>query len=551
MATLHHNGDIATSTAAGQISPATSTRAFGWRDKFGYMCGDIATDSMFLFASSWFMIFYTKVMGISGVAVGTLFLLARVLDAFMDVSVGVIADRARDRKGGKFRSIMMMFTMPLAVMSFLMYQSFCIDSPLSVKIAYMAVTYVVWCFFYSCVNIPFGSMASTISPEADDHTSLSTMRSMGGTLAGLILGVVVPLVVYQKDAHGHQIIRSGDHSTVFAMVAGAVSIVAFLCYLLCYFNVNERVRSDMVQTTKADETRSPLRMIRNAFSSKSMLGIISGALCLLIAQLFSNQLMTFVFTNYFGSATLASLSGFIGTLVMFLVVPFIKPLTRRFGRKTICGFASATGAIAMFVLYLSHTHSGIVFLIGTVFMYLALMGFNLVVWAMITDVIDDIEVERGTREEATCFSCYSFARKIGQAVAGELAGLSLDWIGYRSGSTAVQSEVTKQGLYNIATLVPALFFFLTFLCIVTIYPLSRDRVIYNVEVLRIKRKGLSSEEARLVAQSRNITPTGIDTRPVREWPDYVQQERARALAQRVGLSDDADGTKTAVTGRLP
>lgn len=530
-----------TSTPAGPATPATGVRTFGWRDKLGYMCGDIATDSMFLFASSWFMIFYTKVMGISGVVVGTLFLLARVLDAFLDVSVGVVVDRSRDRKGGKFRTIMMMFAAPLAIMSFLMYQSFCIDSPMGVKIAYMAITYVVWCFFYSCVNIPFGSLASTISPEADDRTSLSTMRSMGGTLAGLILGVVVPLVVYQKDASGNQIIRGGSHSTVFAMVAGAISIVAFLCYVLCYLNVSERVHPD--QNAVVNEARSPLHMIRNAFSSKSMLGIISGAVCLLVAQLFSNQLLTFVFTDYFGSAAFASISGFIGTLIMFLVVPFVKPLTRHFGRKTICSTASLTGAIAMFVLFVSHTHSGIVFLIGTVFMYLALMGFNLVVWAMITDVIDDIEVERGTREEATCFSCYSFARKIGQAIAGELAGLSLDWIGYQSGAAAVQSNATKQGLYNVATLVPALFFFLTFLCIASIYPLTRDRVIYNVEVLRIKRKGLTSEEARLVAQYLNITPTGLDTRSVREWPDHVQQERARALAERVGMLPDDDAVE--------
>lgn len=41
--------------------------------------------------------------------------------------------------------------------------------------------------------------------------------------------------------------------------------------------------------------------------------------------------------------------------------------------------------------------------------------FNMVIWAMITDVIDDAEVKNGVREDGTIYSVYSFARKIGQA----------------------------------------------------------------------------------------------------------------------------------------
>lgn len=525
-----------TKSASVDGSSSVAVRPFGWRDKIGYMCGDFGTDFMFVFAGTWFMIFYTKVMGIPGTIVGTLFLLARVLDAVMDVTVGVVVDRSKDHPGGKFRVTMMRFTAPLVILSFLMYQTFAIDAAMWVKIVYMSVTYVVWCFFYSCVNIPFGSLASTISAEADDRTSLSTMRSMGGTIGGLILGIVAPIVIYQK-VDGHQVIRGGDGTHIFAIVAAVVSIAAFIGYLICYFNVTERVHPDPDQNAKEGEKRSPIHMIANAFSSRSMLGIVAAALCLLVAQLFSNQLMTYVYTDVFGSAALASISGLLGTAVMFLVVPFVKPLTRRFGRKSICSFASALGAISMLLLFVIQTRSGIVFLVGAVFMYFALMGFNLVIWAMITDVIDDIEVTRDTREEATCFSCYSFARKIGQAVAGELAGLSLDWVGYQSGATAVQSSATKTALYNVATLVPGVFFLLTFVCLVIIYPLSRDRVLYNVEVLRVKRKGITGEEARLLVKYEGITPTGTTPEgSTIEWPDFHELERARELSARTGIA---------------
>ena len=47
------------------MSKTQEVRPFGLRDKIGYMCGDLANDFSFIFASSYVMVFYTKVMGIS------------------------------------------------------------------------------------------------------------------------------------------------------------------------------------------------------------------------------------------------------------------------------------------------------------------------------------------------------------------------------------------------------------------------------------------------------------------------------------------------------
>ena len=49
--------------------------------------------------------------------------------------------------------------------------------------------------------------------------------------------------------------------------------------------------------------------------------------------------------------------------------------------------------------------------------YLDMAFFNIVVWAFVTDVIDYHEYLTGLREDGTVYSIYSFARKIGQALA--------------------------------------------------------------------------------------------------------------------------------------
>ncbi len=102
--------------------------------------------------------------------------------------------------------------------------------PMAFKIGYLFVTYILWgSIFYTSINIPYGSMASAISPEPDDRSSLSTFRTMGATLAGLFIGVGVPLVVYDK-IDGNSVMNGGR----FTLIAGVFSIFAVVCYLLSY-----------------------------------------------------------------------------------------------------------------------------------------------------------------------------------------------------------------------------------------------------------------------------------------------------------------------------
>ena len=67
-------------------------RPFGMRDKVGYLFGDFGNDFTFIFASSFLMIFYTKVFGLSGALVGAIFLVSRIIDAFIDIGMGRLID---------------------------------------------------------------------------------------------------------------------------------------------------------------------------------------------------------------------------------------------------------------------------------------------------------------------------------------------------------------------------------------------------------------------------------------------------------------------------
>ena len=213
------------------------TTPFGMRDKVGYMFGDFANDFTFILSSSFLMKFYTDVMGVSAGVVGMIMMIARFVDAFTDVTMGQIVDRSKPTKDGKFRPWLKRMCGPVAIASFLIFQSGLAGMSYGFKVAWLFVTYILWgSIFYTSVNIPYGSMASAISADPKDRAELSTWRTIGSTLAGLVIGVGTPMVAY-VTVNG-QTVLSGSRMTI---IAGVFSVCAILCYLLCFNLVRERV----------------------------------------------------------------------------------------------------------------------------------------------------------------------------------------------------------------------------------------------------------------------------------------------------------------------
>ena len=213
-------------------------RPFGIRDKIGYMFGDFGNDFSFIFASNYLMVFYTKVLGLSGFVVGLLFLGARFVDAFTDVTMGRIVDHMQPARDGRFRAWIRRMCIPVAVSSTIMYLYFVQDWVYWAKLVYVIITYLLWSSFcYTAINIPYGSMASVISSDLKDRASLSTFRSIGASLAGLVIGVLVPLIVYETDAAGNQVVKPVQ----FTLTAVVFGILAVGCYVLCYMFCQERV----------------------------------------------------------------------------------------------------------------------------------------------------------------------------------------------------------------------------------------------------------------------------------------------------------------------
>lgn len=449
-------------------------RPFGFRDKIGYLFGDFGNDFTFILSTMLLLKFYTDVVGLSGGIVGTVMMVARFLDGFTDLAMGRICDRTPMKKAGKFRPWILRMCVPVALSSFLLYQNFLASWPMFFRILWLFVTYLLWSsFFYTAINIPYGSMASVISADSGDRQSLSTFRTLGGTLAGLIIGVTLPLFVYEQQ--NDQVVLNGRNATAMAAV---FSVLAVICHLLCYRLVQERV----VVKTSGRERQAVFVMLKNAIRNKPLVSIIFASVFMLLAQLTMQNMAAYIYPDFYGTAVAQSVSTVVMMGAMILAALVAKPLAMRFGKAEISAVSNLLAAFVCIVIYFLRP--------ANVWVYVGLQGvcwlglgiFSMVSWAIITDVIDDSELKYGVREDGSVYALYSFARKLGQALAAGISGWLLNFVGY--GGSGKPSDSVLQGIFNISTLIPAVGFIILSLILFFWYPLKKRQVESNGAVLK-------------------------------------------------------------------
>lgn len=451
---------------------------FGIRDKIGYMFGDFGNDFTFLLSSSFLLKFYTDVMGLDAYVVGIIMMVARIVDAFTDVGMGRICDRSKGNKHGKFKPWILRMCGPVAIFSFLMYQSALSDIPYAAKIVYLFITYILWgSVFYTAVNIPYGSMASAISADPGDRQSLSTFRTMGGALAGAVVTAGIPLIAYDK-VNGNDVLNGPR----FTIIAGACSLFAVICYLLCYNMCTERVK--ITPSAEQLKNNSVGVMFKNAFKNRALLSLIVASILMLIAQLTLQQMANYVFPNYYGNAKAQTLSMVMMGVGMVVAAFAAKPLAGRFGKAEIGAVSNFAAGLICVLLYFIRPQNVFVYAAFQMISWIGLGVFQIVAWALVTDVIDYSEIRNGIREDGAVYGLYSFARKMGQAATSGLTGALLSLVGYTK-DTAFEPSV-KEGIFDIATLVPAVGFILLAIVLWFWYPLHKKQVEEDVRILKEK-----------------------------------------------------------------
>src|ERR1700759_1114576 len=201
------------------------------REKIGYSFGDIATNFFFQSMILYQTRFYTDTAGLSAVAVGTMFLVLRLADAFSDPVIGALSDRTQTR-WGKFRPWILFTAIPFGLIFWLVYVT--PSTGATGKIIYAYITYALVMVLYSANNTPYSALMGVMTPDASERSSIASYRFVGA-LIGQFLIQALPLPLIEKFGQGNS-------ARACAITMGIFGVLIIILNLLTFASTRERVQ---------------------------------------------------------------------------------------------------------------------------------------------------------------------------------------------------------------------------------------------------------------------------------------------------------------------
>lgn len=384
-----------------------------FKERVSYGLGDTASNLIYTMITTYLMFFYTDIFGIGTAAVGTLFLIARMIDAFDGPIIGILIDRT-STKWGKSRPYFLWLVFPFAIIAILTF--FTPDLSPTGKLIYAYITYILLGITYAAINIPLSSILPSLTSSSQERTVVNTYRMVGGQVGALIVNAtVLPLVAF---------FGKGNDSNGFLYTMILFAIIGTACFLMTFANTRERVQANnnkplpFKESVKALKGNSPwwLLLLLNVFMYMSLIMMSQSTIYYLTYNVNRPELVPVM-------NGISALS-----LISILFVPF---LSKRIGKRNTLLLGLVLGIIGQLVVYFGAASTLIGLMItGRVITYL---GFGFVAglkFAMIADTVDFGEWRNGVRAQGLLMAASTFGVKFGMGLAGAISAWILDIGGY-------------------------------------------------------------------------------------------------------------------------
>lgn len=478
---MSENVNAVQNAAGEEKSFISRTSGLKTRDYVAYAMGDTACCLVFGLVTSFLQKFYTDIFSLSPLFIMLMFIGARVWDAINDPIMGRIADTVKLSKWGRYRPWFLWAAGPLiisTVLMFIRWPGLTGDVNYVGTCIYATVTYVMFGMSYTMLQIPYGSLASVVTTDEKERTTLSVFRSIGAGV-GSVPAVLIASFCYKEVGVNEDTGRVISEMQYVPIIIGVavISAIALGMLILAFVYNKERVIAKPKERKEKGET---LTIIKNLFKNRAFLAVSVASMLLLAGQMFTQSFYLYLFDDYFGMTWMNLVSTVCTYAPMVIFMLFTPKMVRRFGKKELCGVGMIVAAAANLGMFaLRGVDPGILAYLFLFLCFISGIGLTFIilqVWSMATDAIDEIEIKTGRRDDGTAYSFFMFFRKLGQVIAaiavnGALLGMNYD---YTKG--AIQTAENLSVMYDMATIIPAVLFGLMAVVLLVWYPLSKKKV---------------------------------------------------------------------------
>ncbi len=444
----------------------TAVRPFGIRDKIGYAMGDMGCGFSFQLLATYMQLFYCQTIGIKVEHYAAIIFISKFWDAINDVLIGNMVDTKRISKKSKFMPWILLggvMLVGLTIMVFAPINAFSYPA----KIAWCLVSYCLWSVAYTMVNVPYGSLLSVITSDMNQRTSLSTFRSIGAAVPGLIIMVILPKLVYSKET----LPNGNEQETLLGTNLFIVAIVLSVIAMVVLWGTTKLV-TERVNTASAENNVTGAKAFFGAFKSFFTNRPMVGATIATVASvaLFNStmSLNNMVFQYFFKNTDMMAIAMVGSYAPMIVVMATLGKITKKFGKKNAVAYSmlvSAIAGLAMLFIPIEPTKTGmIIYVVELMFLNVGNSVFQIGVWAIVGDCIEISYRKTKKNEEGSLYALYSFFRKLSQGIGQAVSSLGLAAIGFNEGDGAVQPEgfgADVKTLYFILLFIGSLVAFLS------------------------------------------------------------------------------------------
>ena len=468
-------------------------------EKVGYGLGDCSANLVFQMMMIYQTKFYTDVFGLEGAIAGTVMLVARIVDAFVDPTVGILSDRTQT-KWGKYRPWVLWTALPFMVFYVLAFYNPGIEEKGLVAL-YATISYTLLMTMYSFNNTPYSSLGGVMSSDIKERTSITSVRFIFSTIAQFVVqGLTLPLV--SKFSEG------SDKTHGWLCTISLFAAVGFLFLVIVFFSAKE---SHYSACQSENDTRQDIKDVLSSVPWRAMFVL---TLFVFITLAMWGSAMNYYFENYVDKAALFTFLdniglvatdggtsvgyhildafglivtspdkayevGFgvfnmVGALVQFFGVIFLSEfLANKYGKKrTFIVCLTLTAIFTALFYFPSKCDIEMMFVLNFL-KSLAYAPTVPLLWAMIADVADHSEYVNYRRATGFIFAGVVFALKAGLGIGGAVLGFLLSGFGYVSGMEVAQSDTAIHGIILSSSLIPAAFFFIGVVAL-CFYPISKE-----------------------------------------------------------------------------
>ena len=386
--------------------------------------GNIITQILGTFLTA----YYTDSVRIAAAAVGTMMLVARLLDGISDVLMGGIVDKTRT-KWGKARP-WILISAPVICIGLILTFNVPESLSSSAKLIYAYITYVFLnCIAFTAYMISHTALLSRVTLDVNDRQSMTSINQIVNNVVQLIVtGFTIKFVT----------------AVGWRSVSIMYGLITALMLLICFWGVKEHLDMD-AETEEVKVESVPLKEAVPAILKNKYFYLVAALFILALSIASGNGSMTVYYCgNILKDMDMMTPLSMALTLPVIIGNCFVPAIVKKIGhQKTL--ILSSILMLAGFLIVAINPHSGTFAIVGTVVRGFGNGAIFACGFALSAQVVDYGEWKFNVRSEGLVNSCVSFGQKVGLGLGAAIASWIIAAGGY-VGTAKVQTASANSAI---------------------------------------------------------------------------------------------------------